>query len=417
MALPTVPEGPLHGDVRAQINSNFTNLDTRLIARENSITVKSIADLPTPIANEIILTHENYLFVGTIDLGGNTLVVDSVDVRICGQGAGFTTILEDAVDAIHIKSGSLVMENILMTDGMTKVANGINIEATGAIIAQSVVFVGFNVSIKETEAGLSSINSCVFTGPNTAIQLNGTSTNVALIVLCDIQDYTNYGIEFVSGAVLDQVILDSTKFSSASVPSYAISGQVSSANISLRSVVSGCTFNGDGGGLENITIKDIRWEFTNCYGIFNSTSYGLLDFTNPALNNTTIPGGDAWATIAAVGAAWNLETSSARFDMQNVKELNYTGTNKIVGEIIYEVSATTSTGTTNNYELGVSVDGATPAADTIVPITILNSGRIASWSFPQNFDTLNQTWELQIRGIGTTTPVIFKAGHLKAKRV
>jgi hypothetical protein len=382
---------------------------------ENSVVVKSLSDLPAPVANEIILLSGSYEWIGNIDLEGDTLVIDGVNVRICGQGTSFSSIIELTNKAIDIKSGVLNLENISMISSSTT-NTAIEIDAGATLIFESGYVSGFGVGVDSIQASLESINRVQFVGQEIAgVRFNGVSTGVSSVFLCDFKNYIADAVKFADGSKLDQFLLSSTGFS-AGVGTVAISGETAGANVDIRGVVNTCTFNGDGDPLSGITEKDVKFEFSNCFGVFNSTDYGFMDYDNPSLNTTTVADG-SWLPIAAVAASWTVEAESARFAEDTDGVIEYTGINKNVGECSFEVSCETGTGVSNNYELGVSVDGAEPTPLSIIPIEITSAGRIAAWSFPTTLDVTGKTWELKIQGVGTTTVVVFKSAHVRVKRV
>lgn len=405
-----------HGAVRAVINANASDAESRLLQLENAVVVKQLSDLPTPIANEILLTSSNYHWVGTIDLSGNTLVIDGANVRICGQGAHSSIIFEDAVNPIDLRSGSLSLENVTISGGVVITHKAILVGSASTLIMESCVVSAFLCAVDITTPNIVSINRTQFIGNDKGVKISGSSATAKIsIFLCDFTNYVTQGILLDVASKVSQFLISSTGFSSG-VGATAITGDAASVNIDLRAVINGCTFNGDGSPLAGIDEKDIKFEFIGCFGVFDSSDYGYIDFINPSVNPTTILDG-TWTPLTAVGGSWNVEPESSRFVEDTDGILKFVGENKTLGECEFEISSQTGTGTTNNYELGVSVDGAAPVALSILPLTILNTGRIAAWAFPSNIDVTDKTWELQVRGVGTTTPVTFNTARLRVKRV
>lgn len=151
-----------------KVNSNFNELYI-----DKFVYVKSLSDLPAPVAGVITLTPYNtYTIIGNVDLQGNRLV--GVNVAIQGTSATVNSLTSTGLIAgqyLFAGSGNVKIEDVTFLGNGTN--NGIFFnEATGSLLVELSVFSNFAKGLLIVNATNALINRC--NTVNSDIEISGT---------------------------------------------------------------------------------------------------------------------------------------------------------------------------------------------------------------------------------------------------
>jgi hypothetical protein len=172
----TIPNGPLHGDVRTPINANFTELYDKNF--DSVISVKSASDLPAAVVGVITLSTDYacYVFESLVDLGGSRIEVTGEGNCFAGVNVFSSGITSTNVGVLITATSSFKVEKMSIigfgTHGLSCTDAG-----TETILLMQVAFIGFGLGILIDSYESAVIDTCSFFNCTNGIAFANTVVN------------------------------------------------------------------------------------------------------------------------------------------------------------------------------------------------------------------------------------------------
>lgn len=334
-------------DPGLQVATGSASLSTKQIG------VNSIDHLPTPSGGVITLDANTVYHVGNdINLGTNRIVMsdDTVIVGISesnismtytGTGTMFTcTNVSARINNVSITCASGTFLDVSGTGVEGIILNGVNVNG--------VAILGTITNIRSfgwDDGAIAVISTRGFLFVTTITKLN--LDNLVFVAT------TGVVIDFGT-AIFDTVDIDGALFSLLTSGATAISGAVSSANISAGGLgeIKFCHFSGSGTPLSGLTTDDALWNFLNNDDIANSRPDGLLSF----IDNTTETVITTIGVEVLVAGTWNIVRTS-QFTGTAAGRLTYNGGRPVTVPVTVSTAITVASGTNQELHLHLFLNG------------------------------------------------------------
>lgn len=366
------------GEVEIQhVSNGRIHVGFEALRSENAIVyVTSLADLPTPIANEIQLADNViYFFIGAVNVGINELVLGE-GTQIIGN-----SIYQDSI--IYTGSNSLInAEDVNISIGFISISaingNVFNFINTAGNEGTT-DFSCFRVRILDA----SSLG--VFQNPKTVtfFEFLVITTSVSGFFfsgnLCGTLQVKNLNVDSFSGvlfsfgtSVWNSITIHENEFSIGAGDTL-ISGATGSANLGVRgraTVNDNKIFNNTGTVLSGVTKKDSKWFFKSNTGQVDSIIFGLMVwFNNLTATNIVTTG----VFVKAAGTTVSSGTVNERITHIASNRLRYDGllSNKLI--LLATVSIAAVVGATNKiiqvavFKNGIAMPSIAKTATTNGP--------------------------------------------------
>lgn len=245
-------------------------------AAGNVVFVSDLTDLPVPVGFEIFLADNTlYNFNALVDLEGN-IIKYGVNSSILGidrtiSGVSTTSLLP----MLDCNGNDLTSTNMLLNSS-APVSCG-----NGSVVLERCDFINFVTGAEVTNVQAIFVNQCTFEGGDKALDVNGVS-NGSITLSLNLFRAQEIACVDISGALMNGFTANVNGFVTGLAGAFGILGDAAdsngvAANVSVRGFVLGCTFNGPGDSLGNITKKDVLWDFQSNSGVNNSQIIGGMD--------------------------------------------------------------------------------------------------------------------------------------------
>ena len=287
----------------------------------DTIVINSISDFATQTDTQIICDNKIYYIAASITtdkklvLGKYTALIRgslNVDVRWVYTGTESAIYGEDIYSFDHrllsISAPNGAIYNITSSvpnTGLIRILETVNVGEDASTLAAEKYGTFHNIqTLLITGASASgSILGGLSLGVNDGITISGS------ISILDIQQFALLSFDSayigldITGATITTAF-EITNFVNIYLGGgVGIKGDRNSANLLAGGLaaIRDCEFIGAGTPLSGIDSKDVRYSFSNCYPVPNSTVKGILQFDNSALVTTMVSAG----TPTHINAEWN----------------------------------------------------------------------------------------------------------------
>jgi len=338
-----------------KINENFTELFTRLdaitiqfISQESDFTVQDATTI-TLEASTVYITTDAF----------------STDKQFVPEsGAAITSL--NQFGPVMTYTGTLAMfditdANFTIQDIQIDAPNASQVysfvDTTGAVFAfvhKSVSVVSCNKmgTINNAISFTSRSSQCLDCGDGFSIVGSGIIL-VSIVELGLISSSGGFkGVDY--GTSVPQLIENRDISCIAPPGAFGISGLANNGNVPTGSIaeVTGCTFQGGMTDLENITNKDIRWQFTNNF----PTSDTMHDYLISLVANVTETVISASSTPVKIAGTWTIENSSL-FTTDTTGRATYIGERDITIPVDINITASSASGTNKSIKQYIALNG------------------------------------------------------------
>jgi len=183
MAQTTIPNGPLHGDVRTPINTNFTELYGEKF--DNAKVIKTASDLPASVGNVITLATDNmtYLIEGDasndLDLGADRILITADGVQLKALNPYRTSITSTNVGALITCDQTLTMDGLKLVSPGSQGVLG-NDASADTFIIKECIFEGQTKGVQASNFFNLFIKDCGFVNNTDGVSLSGNLTNAGV---------------------------------------------------------------------------------------------------------------------------------------------------------------------------------------------------------------------------------------------
>lgn len=315
-----------HAEIDTALTTTIPNKADKVTAE---VIVESVDDLPTAIGGWHTLSANTLykcaapsgIALGTngIKFGNNSHIQADVPAFGAFTYTGTGYVFDNNTNALNL-------DGIVLTATSGKFANFDGQTATKLMICKNLTVYADDLGIIK-DAEVAFINNFLFEGFTDGFDIQGTNESISMSI-GRFRDYTNTAIDFGTSVNLDARVSLIT-FAEGAVGSYALSGLVTSQNITNRGLVDGCIFNGDGDGLQNITHCDLRWDFKSNVGkpeISDTSPDAILYIADGDESSTTISAID---TPTVISGTWT-ESEVCRFTTDSSGKVTYTGLDNVL---------------------------------------------------------------------------------------
>ena len=332
----------------------------------NEVLVTQLSDLPAPVSGEISLDPTKvYRISGIVDISPNSLTSTGPIVIYGGSYVldGITTNTANPLIS-HNSGDQLEVRELFLSNptGPVYHVDGLSSPTSDILIQRNIVTSSLAVGAFE-DCGRLDVRDSLFTVCDDGVIIDGTNGSVS---------FSNIGANSNNGT-FTWIKAPAT----ASIDSFS----VSYSNVNLDPLQTGLnldpavtitsapahiddvTFSGGGTPLIGITKATPNFEFFQCIGILDSTTFGsayaapsplFVISTSAVPINTYIDMGTSPATLGLYSSSPNIE----RFSMLNDQtgELLYTGVKPVTVVIKLAASTSSSSGASRPISLAVSID-------------------------------------------------------------
>jgi hypothetical protein len=161
----------------------------------SSILVKTLADLPAPVAGVITLPDDGttYTFDVIVDISPNRIEVTGDNNCLYGINPFVSGITSNHAGALITSAKSLKIENMILIGSGTHGFSGIDLSVETVLFSKT-SFIGFTTGVEIEDYANALINTCSFISCTDGIKYAGTITN-AQLELCSFSAITGTCID------------------------------------------------------------------------------------------------------------------------------------------------------------------------------------------------------------------------------
>lgn len=362
--------------------SNSLIIDNDQVAPDNNtVLVNQLSDFPAPAGGAITLADgTNYLIAN--DLSTSNRFIFGTNTVITASDPFVTTLAYTGVgNMFTFVNGAVGISNIGIT-----CANGTLFDTTAVTAGQLFLRDCLFNEIKN----LGTINTTAVGMYNCFLALHtgqGFTVGAVADKRINIQNFTVVNSTDAASTFLD---LDAATYSAFTIDNVSFLGTVAgqtflkgatggaNLNDGIVGFVSGVTINGDMAALNNISVNDPNWDFTDNNKISDTRPVALMTLSAPA--TTTIVLADTPVIVNGVFT----DQESSLFTVGTDGVVTYNGVRPLGVGLTSSITFLSSSGT-NNYAFYVAKNG--------VPIVASEVTKIASATVSVNISLL---WDVQV---------------------
>jgi len=306
------------------INDNFGELYITFAV--NEIYITELSNFPAPVGGVITLAaNTKYIVTTAIDLGVNEIAY-SANSDIQGFNSSIASLTSSTTGFL------LTANQVALRVGNLTLAcpNGTLFNHTGTVTAAVIIraVVAFNYTnvaqFTNTHSGV--VESASFIGGVNGFVFTGTGTGNIVFQFFRLTGFSGTGFD-LGTAVFDTFALIELILSGLG-GSTTLSIAASSANVTTRGSVVGCTFNGAGTALSGGTVFDLKWIYKGNFGLQDSSS----DIWDVLTSPETVTIATQSVYVAINGGNW-AATVDNRFSATTAGLITYNGLETIVFKI------------------------------------------------------------------------------------
>lgn len=364
--------------------------------------VQSLADLPSPVDNEILLDANTiYVFDGNIVTGMNTLVC-AENTCIVGNAPALDAIIYTGTgDAIRCIEHTLWMDRI----SVVCVSGGDGVYFSDSTSENflntfSCAFIGCRNAVEIDGIKVAALNSPLFRNCQNGIIKGVTHSGLKILVNSGYFENTpsvndGYGIKIGDSATLQNVDILDCFFESDSEGTYIWVDDPTT--VTNTGTVFNCRFQGDNATfISGVDFSTQSWNLLNCDGIENTRINGQYGFSGNTTATTIGEGNqNQWIKVGIATTA----TLLSGFTHESPNTLTYIRRRSRVCDIGVS-GALSSTANNVNVEIGIFVNNELSRS---IPLDIRFSGQREPFSFVAQVKLQqNQNIDIRIRNMSGT---------------
>lgn len=357
----------------ADTNTNST--DRLPVTRGTTVVqVYRPEDLPTPAAGLITLEAKYYLFMQTVDIGSDEIVmidgshlagVDSNKGRLISNNAtsvvsapaGSTMVLDTLRITQDGAGDAVLIDNTSLTNFVNRcrIEGSLRIAESGLLVMQlSLINGGFFI------AGANSGN----------IDIRTSLLNSAVAAVpC---------LEILPGAAAGRFALRNAQLVASDALGICV--RVDSPTQVTRGLILSCNFTVGAGGSEvvGVTASDDEWKFIDNTGIDQSQDQGDATHDGGATFTVVIAALNTWTDITGAGAAYTLGSGAQKFSLATAAtgELEYDGVDQKSFQLGMEIGFQRTAGMDVSIQFAIAHNGTEIAGTITETLIATNSEQI-----------------------------------------
>ena len=385
------------GDV-LQITTSDTPIAT------NTIVVNSQSDFPAPVADVITLAADSvYLVSSDIDIGVSRFVF-GLNTSMVGSSAFATGITSSTSGDLFagVEDARCIIGDMTISAPNARIFNFSYLtQASGAAVLtrlaiQSARRIGVfgnlravlisEVASPITESGIEFENDIKIVSVNTSQFL------IAAGVMFD------FGTSVVESVIMSDTIVEVTDSSVEIFDGLPSSGNISAngyATVSTMKVIGATTPSA------NILNTDVRWLFTDSFGLPNTTNSAEVYLTaNAVVTAIAAPS----IPVKLAGVTWQ-EAVASRYTTDNTGQITYVGENSTRALVNATVSAQKQGGGSDTYLFKVGKNGV-PLVQSAAQITSSAGSEVSVSCFAIIDLVKNDTLDLFVENVGATNDML-----------